>query len=1006
MGNQEKKLVAKNSSKNCLSPPHPTSAFNTTGLKVNGERRSNLGAPTTRHWKKDKEKCQPKTRKTDARICTFNCRSIATDDRLADLLQEADRIKYDIIGLSETKRGAELQAKSADGTGIFLGKRNEASVSGGVGFITHKSMTPKVKEVKFINHRIATLTFGVSKRFNCTVIQTYAPIGTSNDEEIAEFYESVEDVIRQSKSKFKIIMGDFNARIGCRANPSETFIGPHSMEARNEPGDYLASFCENNRIFHTNSFFEKASNRRWTFVSPDGNHKHEIDHILANGRFFTDTHVVPSFTIGSDHRLVRTHLHFNLKFVKHQEFRSRRLPRKMIDESLISTNCELTQEPPPNPIIDVYYNNIVNMLNSIQEKSMVPQPNHSNNRISEDTRELLKLRREMDRTSPTFHIFSALCRDEIAKDHQEFATTRLVNAAMAKKSMKKVARNLAEYSSTIPSLKSSTNRNRITQRRGIEQEIQKFYTNLFKSTINPTIQRRPRRLGKPPSFLPCEIRSALSTFPNGKSAGEDKITADFLKKCTEKIIGTITKCFNQIIDQCQIPQAWKNSKTILIFKKGDRENLENYRPITILPVLYKLFTKCILRRIRRTLEEAQPIEQAGFRRSFSTLDHISTIQRILEASREHQIPLVLVFVDYHKAFDSIEPFAVWTALQNQGVDQYYINILKKCYQNCSTTISPFFKKVAIPISKGVRQGDPISPNLFSACIEEIFRATKWDDYGININGCKLNHLRFADDVVLIAHNPHQATSMLNDLVKESAKVGLKINESKTKSMRNRFATSSPITIANTPIGNVEEYVYLGRQLNPPNEILPEIHRRRRAGWAAFKSIEQATDSMTCQKTKAKLFDQTVLPALCYGAETWTLTKKNSEALRVSHAALERRLVGIKLSEQRERGIHQEDIRRLSQVKDPLKHIRQQKLRWAGHIARRTDSRWTTTTLEWCPKDWKRPVGRPPMRWSDELRKTTVYMTTTTKWSNIGLLVPKTEIYGELWSALYADERIN
>ncbi|CAI5455280.1 unnamed protein product [Caenorhabditis angaria] len=210
--------------------------------------------------------------------------------------------------------------------------------------------------------------------------------------------------------------------------------------------------------------------------------------------------------------------------------------------------------------------------------------------------------------------------------------------------------------------------------------------------------------------------------------------------------------------------------------------------------------------------------------------------------------------------------------------------------------------------------------------------------------------------------------MLNDLVKESAKVGLKINESKTKSMRNRFATSSPITIANTPIGNVEEYVYLGRQLNPPNEILPEIHRRRRAGWAAFKSIEQATDSMTCQKTKAKLFDQTVLPALCYGAETWTLTKKNSEALRVSHAVLERRLVGIKLSEQRERGIHQEDIRRLSQVKDPLKHIRQQKLRWAGHIARRTDSRWTTTTLEWCPKDWKRPVGRPPMRWSDELRK--------------------------------------
>ncbi|CAI5453779.1 unnamed protein product [Caenorhabditis angaria] len=242
-----------------LLPPHPTSAFNTTGLKTNGERRSNLGAPTTRHWKKNKEKCQPKTRKIDARICTFNCRSIATDDRLADLLQEADRIKYDIIGLSETKRGAEIQAKSADGTGIFLGKRNEVSVSGGVGFITHKSMTPKVKEVKFINHRIATLTFYVSKRFDCTVIQVYAPIGTSDAEEIAEFYENVEDVIRQCKSKFKIVMGDFNARIGSRANSSEIYIGTHSMEPKKRTRRISGKFLREQSLLQHQQLLRKTN---------------------------------------------------------------------------------------------------------------------------------------------------------------------------------------------------------------------------------------------------------------------------------------------------------------------------------------------------------------------------------------------------------------------------------------------------------------------------------------------------------------------------------------------------------------------------------------------------------------------------------------------------------------------------------------------------------------------------------------------------------------------------
>uniref|UniRef100_A0A8R1I6B2 Reverse transcriptase domain-containing protein n=1 Tax=Caenorhabditis japonica TaxID=281687 RepID=A0A8R1I6B2_CAEJA len=83
--------------------------------------------------------------------------------------------------------------------------------------------------------------------------------------------------------------------------------------------------------------------------------------------------------------------------------------------------------------------------------------------------------------------------------------------------------------------------------------------------------------------------------------------------------------------------------------------LPNYRPICLLPVLYKAFTKCVLNRIRTTLEEAQPVEQARFRRSFSTIDHIHSIQRLLEVAREYQQPLKLVFIDFHKAFDSVEP---------------------------------------------------------------------------------------------------------------------------------------------------------------------------------------------------------------------------------------------------------------------------------------------------------------------------------------------------------------
>ncbi|WKX96577.1 hypothetical protein Q1695_012759 [Nippostrongylus brasiliensis] len=83
--------------------------------------------------------------------------------------------------------------------------------------------------------------------------------------------------------------------------------------------------------------------------------------------------------------------------------------------------------------------------------------------------------------------------------------------------------------------------------------------------------------------------------------------------------------------------------------------------------VYKLFTRVILNRIDRTLDEGQPCEQAGFRRGFSTIDHIHTVIRLIEVSREYKTPLCLTFIDLKKAFDSVEAEAVMEALCKQGV---------------------------------------------------------------------------------------------------------------------------------------------------------------------------------------------------------------------------------------------------------------------------------------------------------------------------------------------------
>ncbi|CAI2354658.1 unnamed protein product [Caenorhabditis sp. 36 PRJEB53466] len=336
----------------------------------------------------------------------------------------------------------------------------------------------------------------------------------------------------------------------------------------------------------------------------------------------------------------------------------------------------------------------------------------------------------MDRSDPNFKSLSVKCREDVEKDHEEFASSRFLSAANQGRNLKRVARDIQEYKSFIPCLKFPTTGERITSRTKMEQEIQQVY-----------------------------------------------------------------------------------------------------------------------------------------RKQFS-------IQRLLEAGREYQIPLTLVFIDFHKAFDSVEPGAIWESLRRQGIDSAYINLLK----------------------------DQMSWNHLKGHDED--HAT---NPGIRINGRNLTHLRFADDIVLAANHPNTASEMIQELVERCAKVGLQINTNKTKVLRNTFATDHPVCIKSgatttTAIEDVNEYIYLGRLLNARNELEPELHRRRRAAWAAFNGIKNTTDALTCPKIRARLFDSIVRPALAYGSETWTFTKALDERVRVIHASLERRLVGLSLSQQREREI--------------------------------------------------------------------------------------------------------
>ena len=138
----------------------------------------------------------------------------------------------------------------------------------------------------------------------------------------------------------------------------------------------------------------------------------------------------------------------------------------------------------------------------------------------------------------------------------------------------------------------------------------------------------------------------------------------------------------------------------------------------LLSNMYTLFTKIITTRLEKKLDENQPSEQAGFMGKYSTTDHIHAINQLKEKCREYNIPLCVAFVDYEKAFDSVQTQVILTSLQEQGIEDVYIEILKDIYTDSSLTVHLHKESEKIRIKRGVRQGTPSHPS----CSQQHWRA--------------------------------------------------------------------------------------------------------------------------------------------------------------------------------------------------------------------------------------------------------------------------------------------
>ncbi|KAM0735271.1 LINE-1 retrotransposable element ORF2 protein [Formica fusca] len=768
--------------------------------------------------------------------------------------------------------------------------------------------------------------------------------------------------------------GDFNSKIGQKTQTDPPYIGTFGLGERNQREQEMMNFFSKEKIYCMNTFFKKHPKRKWTWKSPDNSTKNEIDYVLVTDkRICVDVSVLNRFDTGSDHRLVRAKIQVDTRLER----------KRLMEKKIRPTMAELKgKEEEYNtyierklcPVEDLKELPLRDLTSKITSsirtavKQVCSLRPRRNPRISPDTERLIEERSNTDRDSPRYRDLNKAVQKAIRRDHRAYNTQQINEAITDNVNMKVLRSNMSRGRLVIHRMRNEGGEV-VTDRGQVAAVIENFYRGLY-SSVQQYQRAEPRRSVQNVGSEELqqidgpELREALRQTKNCKAPGEDLVTSEMLKAGGEILEKALLILLNKCLDEGRIPDSWQNAEVILLFKKGDCTNMENYRPISLLSIFYKLLTKIITNRLSQRLDFYQPVEQAGFRKGYSTIDHIQAVRTLVEKCTEYNVPLHLAFVDYQKAFDSIETWAVLRAMDNARIDSRYSNLIRHIYEHATLHVKMEEDWVTgkVPVGRGVRQGDTISPKLFTLALEDIFKNLKWEQKSINIDGKRLNHLRFADDIILISSGAGELESMLQELKEASQAVGLKMNLQKTKIMSPK---NMVVTIDNHTLEIVEEYVYLEHNIKLGKENqTAEITRRIGSTWAAFGKLSYILrNPRVPTNLKRKVNDTCILPVTTYGLETATLTVSSANRLRVCQRAIERAMLGISLRDH----IPNKEVRRRTRITDVVERVARLKWQWAGHVAR-DNIKWTKTLMQWRPRESRRSVGRPQLRWRDDIQR--------------------------------------
>ncbi|XP_071508162.1 craniofacial development protein 2-like [Diadema antillarum] len=240
------------------------------------------------------------------RVATWNVRNLRSG-KLKMVINESKRYNISIMGIAEHRWAGQGHFQPEEG-GMFIYSGREQPGIGVVGIYLTDDVANSLLGYNPISDRVLTLKLQ-GQPANITVIQAYAPTSAALDEDVEQFYESIQQVLDSIPTNdIVILMGDFNAKVGEGFEPGEeTTVGGFGLGERNDRGEQLVSFAVANNLSICNTLFKHHKRRRYTWTAPNGTTMNQIDYILVRRTMRSrvrNTRTFPGADCGSDHQLL------------------------------------------------------------------------------------------------------------------------------------------------------------------------------------------------------------------------------------------------------------------------------------------------------------------------------------------------------------------------------------------------------------------------------------------------------------------------------------------------------------------------------------------------------------------------------------------------------------------------------------------------------------------------------------------------------------------------------